>query len=110
MSTRAFTSAVGTSAFLVALAALVVASPSAASAQPMDTYGMGSRSIAMGGAVTADVEDFSANYYNPAGLARAGAARIGIGYFGAFHELQINQLDSNVDPARGLVLGLVVPG
>ncbi|MBN8612314.1 MAG: outer membrane protein transport protein [Deltaproteobacteria bacterium] len=110
MSTRAFTSAVGTSTFLVALAALVVASPSVASAQPMDTYGMGSRSIAMGGAVTADVEDFSANYYNPAGLARAGAARIGIGYFGAFHELQINQLDSNVDPARGLVLGLVVPG
>lgn len=93
---------------LAALASLLA--PGVATAQPMDTYGMGSRAIAMGGAVTADVEDFTANYYNPAGLARAGAARIGIGYFGAFHEMQINQLDSNVDPARGLVLGLVVPG
>lgn len=79
-------------------------------AQPMDTYGMGSRSVAMAGAVTADVEDWTANYYNPAGLARAGAARLGVGYFGAFHEMRINDLDSNVDPLRGLVLGLLVPG
>lgn len=89
--------------------ALLTVAPRAL-AQPMDTYGMGSRAVAMGGAVTADVEDFSANYYNPAGLARAGAARIGIGYFGAFHEMQLNDLDSNVDPLRGIVLGLVVPG
>jgi len=93
----------------LALSTLALATPRAA-AQPMDTYGMGSRSVSMGGAVTADVEDFTANYYNPAGLARAGAARIGIGYFGAFHELQLNDLDSNVDPVRGLVIGLVVPG
>lgn len=79
-------------------------------AQPMDTYGMGSRSVAMGGAVTADVEDFTANYYNPAGLARSREARIGIGYFGAFHDLRIGGFDANVDPVRGLVLGLVVPG
>jgi len=83
---------------------------SSASAQPIDTLGMGSRSVAMGGAVTADVQDFTANYYNPAGLARAGAARIGVGYFGAFHEMQVNGEDSNIDPVRGLVLGLVVPG
>ena len=84
--------------------------PSSAAAQPIDTFGMGSRSVAMGGAVTADVQDFTANYYNPAGLARAGAARIGVGYFGAFHEMRVNGEDSNIDPARGLVLGLVVPG
>jgi long-chain fatty acid transport protein len=84
--------------------------PSSAWAQPIDTYGMGSRAVAMGGAVTADVDDFSSNYYNPAGLARSGAVQVGIGYFGAFHELSLNDLDSNVDPVRGLVLGLAVPG
>lgn len=94
-----------------ALAALTFGlRPRLAAAQPMDTYGMGSRAVAMAGAVTADVEDFSANYYNPAGLARSGAARVGLGYFGAFHEMRLNDLDSNVDPVRGIVLGLVVPG
>ena len=84
--------------------------PAAAAAQPMDTYGLGSRSIAMGGAVTADVEDFSANYYNPAGLARGDQLRISVGWFGAQHEMEVNDLDSNVDPVHGLVTGLVVPG
>jgi long-chain fatty acid transport protein len=98
-------------AVLGTLAALaLVLSTNAASAQPMDTYGMGSRSVAMAGAVTADVQDFSSNYYNPAGLARSGAVQVGVGYFGAFHELSLNGLDSNVDPVRGLAVGLVVPG
>lgn len=79
-------------------------------AQPVDTYGIGSRSVALGGAVTADVGDFSANYYNPAGLARAKRVEIAVGYFGAFHELSVNGLDSNVDPVRGLITGMVVPG
>lgn len=79
-------------------------------AQPMDTYGLGSRSIAMGGAVTADVSDFSANYYNPAGLIRGDEIRISLGWFGVHNELQIDDLDSNVDPVTGMVMGLVVPG
>ncbi|MDQ3032520.1 MAG: hypothetical protein M3Y87_08900 [Myxococcota bacterium] len=83
---------------------------SRASAQPMDTYGLGSRSIAMGGAVTADVSDFSANYYNPAGLIRGQEIRIGLGWFGVQSELQIDDLDSNIDPVSGMVMGLVVPG
>ena len=98
-----------TAAALLSVGVLVGAAAPAL-AQPIDTLGMGSRSIAMGGAVTADVQDFTANYYNPAGLARAGAARVGVGYFGAFHEMQVNGQDSNIDPVRGLVLGLVVPG
>ena len=61
-----------TSAALISVGTFLGLTSSAA-AQPIDTFGMGSRSIAMGGAVTADVEDFTANYYNPAGLARAGA-------------------------------------
>lgn len=82
----------------------------AAQAQPMDTYGMGSRSVALGGAVTADVEDFSANYYNPAGIVRSGELRVGLGWFGAHHELSINDVGSNVDPVHGMVIGLNIPG
>ncbi|MFO0685554.1 MAG: outer membrane protein transport protein [Sandaracinus sp.] len=91
-------------AFVVALGA------SRAAAQPMDTYGMGSRSIAMAGAVTADTEDFSANYYNPAGLARGTALRISMGWYGAIHDLHVDGASSNVDPLHGAVMGLVVPG
>lgn len=92
------------------LALFVWLAPRAASAQPMDTYGMGSRSVALAGAVTADVEDFSANYYNPAGIVRDGKLHIGLGWFGAAHDLYLNQYSSAVDPVDGIVLGLNVPG
>jgi long-chain fatty acid transport protein len=95
----------------IALVLGVLASSSGrASAQPMDTYGLGSRSIAMGGAVTADVQDYSANYYNPAGLVRGNMLRLSVGWFGAVHDLQVNGISSNVDPMHGMTFGLVVPG
>ena len=50
---------------------LVLALATTAKANPADTYGFGSRSTAMGGAVSASARDFSANYYNPSGLALA---------------------------------------
>jgi long-chain fatty acid transport protein len=105
---RAADHRVGSIAALFALGALALAST--AHAQPMDTYGLGSRSIAMGGAVTADVEDFSANYYNPAGLARGDMLRLSVGWYGAVHDLRIDGASSNVDPLHGAVMGLVVPG
>lgn len=83
---------------------------SSALAQPMDTYGMGSRSVALAGAVGADVEDFSANYYNPAGIVRDGRLHVGVGWFGAAHDLYLDEESSAVDPAHGIVLGLNVPG
>ena len=45
--------------------------PAAAGANPFDVYGLGVRSSAMGNVGTAVADDFSATYYNPAGLARA---------------------------------------
>jgi long-chain fatty acid transport protein len=90
--------------------ALLVLWPTLALANPIDAYGLGGRSSAMGGAVTADVEGPAANYYNPAGLARAPGFRIQTAWFGALHELRINGLDSNVDPASGGILGFSVPG
>ena len=85
-------------------------SSSTALANPLDTFGFGSRGTALGGATAADVADVSANYYNPAGLARAHALEISIGYFRADHFLKINGNDNHVDPVKGIVGGLVAPG
>jgi long-chain fatty acid transport protein len=87
-----------------------VAFASDARANPLDTFGFGSRGAAMGDAQAADVSDFSSNYYNPAGLALAPKLEIGVGYFRATHELETNGKSNNVDPVSGLVGGLVVPG
>ncbi len=94
-------------AALVAFAAVV---SRGAQANPLDTFGFGSRSAAMGSAGAADVHDFSANYYNPAGLARAPSLEVSIGYARADHSLSLNGKDSGVDPVKGLVGGFVAPG
>ena len=89
--------------------AAVLAAPGAA-ANPADVFGLGSRSTAMGGAVSADVTDFSASYYNPAGLARARGTDLSVGYMHAAHRLRMNGEDSRVDPVSGLTGGVVAPG
>ncbi len=94
---------------LLAFASVLVLERGAA-ANPVDTYGLGSRSTAMGGAVAADVSDFSANYYNPAGLARANGLELTLGYMRADHFLYTNDQDNMVDPVKGLVGGVVAPG
>ncbi len=81
-----------------------------ASANPVDAFGLGSRQTAMGGAVAADVRDFSAGYYNPAGLALAHGLEFSLGYMRADHALSMNGHDNGVDPVRGLLGGGVVPG
>jgi long-subunit fatty acid transport protein len=85
-------------------------SESVARANPADAFGLGSRSTAMGGAVAADVSDFSANYYNPAGLALAKHLEVSVGYMRADHFLYTNGVDNGVDPVKGLVGGIVAPG
>lgn len=81
-----------------------------ARANPLDAFGFGSRSAAMGSAVAADVRDFSAGYYNPAGLALAHGFEASVGYFRADHSLSMNGADNQVDPVKGFVGGAVVPG
>ena len=90
-------------------AAAFLATPSARG-NPADVFGIGSRSVAMGGAVAADVHDFSANYYNPSGLVRAEGTDLSLGYMTTAHRLEINGHDSRIDPVRGIVGGLVTPG
>src|SRR4029077_5703252 len=84
--------------------------PRASHANPLDAFGFGARGAAMGGAVAADVRDFTANYYNPAGLALAHGFELSIGYVDVVHSLSMNGQDNNVDPVKGLVAGAVVPG
>jgi long-chain fatty acid transport protein len=107
---RALRSSTSFGVALAAMAALFGVDARTASANPPDTFGFGSRGAAMGGAISADVSDFSANYYNPAGLARAHGLELSIGYFRADHMLRTNGNDNHVDPVKGLVGGLVAPG
>lgn len=95
-------------ATLAGVATLAVATTTLAG--PAETYGFLSRSTAMGGAVSADATDVSANFYNPAGLASAPGVRIDIGYMRANASLRMNGKDNGVDAVHGLVFGLVAPG
>ena len=94
---------------LCAVAATALAA-GRARANPLDVFGFGSRQAAMGNAVSADVNDFSACYYNPAGLALARGLEVSVGYLRADHFLYFNGKDSGVDPVKGTVGGAVVPG
>lgn len=94
-------------ALAAALLALAVAP---AAANPIDLFGFGPRGQAMGGAEVAGAEDTSANYYNPALLARSSDIRIDVGYQLAVPRLTIDGRAADVDVSRGLALGLAVPG
>lgn len=93
-----------------AIFAAVTLCAATASAGPTETFGFGSRSTAMGGAVSADATDVSANYYNPAGLASAKGLTFDVGYLRTIYNLKMNGRDNFVDPMRGLTFGLVAPG
>jgi long-chain fatty acid transport protein len=92
-------------ALACALAATLAASRAPAS--PVDSFGLGSRSTAMGGAVSASVRDFSASYYNPSGLALARGTDISVGYVYVAQDLELNGHDSQVDPVHAIVGGVV---
>ena len=94
----------------LALGAGLLGAPATARAHEPDSYGFGSRSTAMGGAVAADVRDFSANYYNPAGLVSAPGLELSLGYVRIDNRLRIDGRDTATDDAHGLVGGLVAPG
>ncbi len=93
-----------------ALGLALALAPTLARANPVDMYGLGSRASALGGAVTADVGDTSAVYYNPAGLARLRGFRVDVGYFHAAPSLSLNGRDTGVAASHGLVAGVAAPG
>jgi long-chain fatty acid transport protein len=80
-----------------------------ARANPVDIYGLGSRGIALGGAMTAATDDTAASYYNPAALVRGRDLRIDLGYRYAQPRLTLNGRDNGLDSARGVSVGIVAP-
>ncbi len=97
-------------AYAPSLALALALIPLTAPANPLDMYGFLSRSTSLGGAVTADVGDVSAGYYNPAGLARLRAFRAEVGYLYAAPSLTTDGRDNSVDATHGFVGGIVAPG
>lgn len=95
---------------LAAAAAIVLVWPAEARANPIDSFGLGSRGAAMASAQAALATDFSANYYNPAGLARGRDLRIAVGYLWAEPQLSMDGVDNDVDPAHGVSFGAAAPG
>lgn len=95
---------------MVATALTLWGAASDAQASAPDSYGFGSRSAALAGAVAADAHDFSSAYYNPAGMAEAPGIELTIGYMNNWQNLRINDVDNDVAGVHGLVGGLVAPG
>jgi len=93
---------------LAVVTTALAARPAAAS--PPDTYGIGGRSTALGGAVSASATDFSAGYYNPAGLAQASGVELSFGYKYAGHHLELGGRSSQLDPVREMVGGVIARG
>lgn len=81
-----------------------------AQANPADTFGLGSRSLALGGAVAGGVSDFSANYYNPSGLVLAEQTELSLGLTAVAPELRLDGERSAARHFRAVVFGLVAPG
>lgn len=94
--------------WLTLLSLIIV--PSVSTANPLDAFGLGARSISMGGAFTSIADDSSANYYNPAGLAQGDDLRFDLGYLYSEPTMRFNGADANVDLAKGMQAGVVLPG
>lgn len=92
--------------------ALVVAAAlrGQAHANPIDAFGYGARAAAMGSAYSAVADDSAANYYNPAGLARASGLRIDVGYQFARPLVEVSGQRQWLLDTRGLTAGVVLPG
>ncbi|MCA9520525.1 MAG: hypothetical protein KC609_06115, partial [Myxococcales bacterium] len=81
-----------------------------------DIYGFDPRGMAMGGAMTAAVNDYSATYYNPGALTVPKRIILSLGFTSSFPKLRINRSVANPDfPSitpgffSGITLGVLFP-
>ncbi len=84
-------------------------------ADNLDEFGFGPRASAMGGAMTGLASDWSAAYYNPAGLVNSKHVNASAGFSYAFYDLQFSsdrggrQVDdrtNRIDPLSAFTLGV----
>jgi hypothetical protein len=87
--------------------ALILAAGAPAQASPLDLFGYGGRSPAMGATGVASGEDFDCVYLNPAGLGDLRRKRLSLGtMFGVF---DLHGVDRPTEPARGVIIGGALP-
>ncbi len=93
----------------IGAAVLIAALGSSAHASTMDLFGFGGRSPALAGTGVASSTDYEATFLDPAGLADAHRKSATLGFlYGAF-DLQLAGQKTPTSPARGSVIGGVVP-
>ncbi len=84
-------------------------SPTAVLASPQDLFGYGGRQIALAGTGAAYADDYGAVYANPAGLSRARARSLSLGYAGSGFGLTLDGGDFSTSPGRATIIGLSFP-
>jgi long-subunit fatty acid transport protein len=87
------------------LALLLGLAPAWLHANPLDTFGLGPRHVAMGGTGIATADDFSACYYNPAGLAGVKDTSLGLTFLSVHSALRIGEADSSHADGTGYGFG-----
>lgn len=94
---------------LLATIAVIVAAPAAGRANPAEIFGFGSRAAGVAGAVSAWIDDFSAGYYNPAGIAFAHGKSVSVGAVASLTRLQVNGVNQEGSDPIGVVVGATAP-
>ena len=95
---------------LIAVCIAFIVGVSNAYGDVLFSYGFTPKGIAMGGAYTALVDDFSSSYYNPAGGAWIDRPIAGVGYMITGNDLWANGADPpELDRTQGLIFGTVLP-
>lgn len=88
---------------------LVLVGYGKASATVADIFGVGGKAVAMGGAFTAVADDFSATWYNPAGLTQASSIQLSAGILFVNYNLKIDGHPRPIESLGGAYIGLVIP-
>lgn len=103
----------------VAVLSLAALAAAPAQASVLDIYGYNPRGTAMGNAQAAVADDYTATFYNPAGLTRRKKVAVGAGFMATFPDLYIDrdfqteeqtEVQSELPPSfSGFNLGAVFP-
>ena len=96
-------------ALFSAVAWIILFTPKILFASAYEVYGASSRASSMGGAFTALADDFSATYYNMAGLIADKQIKATTEFLYAKPYLKVNSKDQHLRDIQGLNLGVSLP-